>query len=226
MLEVERRGGAGVSRTFALELAHIMEHYGNDSADDASLVLELYLKGAQSLMLAVSFAQRAKKHSLKLWASLLEYCLAPDSKKEGAQPDGDDEGSLFGSLLEAAALSGADLASLVKQMPHGMAVEGLRPRLVAAVADYRLKLQMHENASVIALAEKKDLIRECSHRSRRGTRCDTPKKPAYPVIPKSSQEEHSGESEENDAAKVVWSKTLRPRQRCDRYSAALALPLN
>jgi hypothetical protein len=75
MLEIERRGGAGVSRTFALELAYIMENYGNDSESDAQLVLELYLKGAQSLMLAVSYAQRTKSHSAKLWETLIEHCL-------------------------------------------------------------------------------------------------------------------------------------------------------
>ena len=32
LLEIERRGGAGVSHTFALELAYILENYGNDTA--------------------------------------------------------------------------------------------------------------------------------------------------------------------------------------------------
>lgn len=168
MLEIERRGGAGVSRTFALELAYIMENYGDDSESDAQLILELYLKGAQSLMLAVSFAQRAKAHSANLWGTLIDHCL---SRSAGEQSDATSvSGTLFGSLLEAAALSGADLASLVKQIPPGMQVEGLRPRLVAAVADYRLKVQLHSTSAEIAMDEKALLFQEYRQRSRRGMR--------------------------------------------------------
>jgi hypothetical protein len=224
MLEVERRGGAGLSRTFALELAYIMENYGNDTSDDAALVLELYLRGAQSLMLAVSFAQRATPHSSTLWQSLINHCLASSQSGEGGSPGMKEDGTLFGSLLEAAALSGADLAHLVKQIPHGMAVEGLRPRLVAAVMDYRLKLQMNEVASAISVSERKSLLRECIHRSRRGLRYKMPKSqsPTWhtPADKGTIKEENGGASDQ-----VVLPPTLRPRQRVDRHSLAYSLPI-
>jgi len=229
MLEVERRGGAEGSRTFALELAYIMEHYGNDTADDAAVVLELYLKGAQSLMLAVSFAQRATRHSSTLWHSLIDYCLGTQTSSGGGGEDSKtdvkkENGLLFGSLLEAAALSGADLAHLVKQIPHGMGVEGLRHRLVAAVADYRLKLQMHETASTIAVSEKISLLSECSHRSRRGVR--------YEASPKTKRSNSAsatkrGEAllKNGDSVTKVLPSNVRPRLRPDRYSLAYSIPI-
>jgi hypothetical protein len=159
-----------------------MEHFGDASEEEARLILDLYLKGCLNLMLAVSYAQRAQGHSSMLWETLIDYCLSkkeaesasiktayPTPKKVGRSGA---DGSLFGSLLEAAALSGADLAHLVKQIPPGMAIEGLRPRLVSAVADYRLKVQMRQTASDIATQERIALLRELEHRSRRGTRYD------------------------------------------------------
>jgi hypothetical protein len=169
-IQIERKGGAGFSRIFALELAHIMENFGNDSEEDALLILDLYLKGAKSLMHAVSFAQRTKDCSTALWEILIDYCLATSSDPGKNARDASTDGSLFGLLLESTALFGANLAHLVSQIPPGMSIEGLRPRLVAAVADYRWKLQMHEGAAEVATSEKIDLLREVAHRSRRGAR--------------------------------------------------------
>jgi len=73
-------------------------------------------------------------------------------------------------LLEAAALVGADLAVLVTRIPQRMNIEGLRPRLVAAVADYRMKLSMHESAADTCRSDRVSLLRELGHRSRRGMR--------------------------------------------------------
>jgi hypothetical protein len=168
ILEVERKGGSSELRTFAMELAYVMENFGNDSANDARLILDLYLKGCQSLMLAVSYAQRAKSHSKELWDLLLDHCLYRGEDEKAAAVDG----SRFGLLLEAAALSGADLANLVAQIPPGMQVEGLRPRLVAAILDYRLKVKLYETSSRVAKKEKDLLFCECAQRARRGMRCD------------------------------------------------------
>ena len=224
MLEHERRGGAGVSRTFALELAYIMERFGSDTIDDATLILELYLKGCQSLMLAVSFAERSTLHSSILWQSLIEFCLGSAGEKSTETSTKRKNGTRFGSLLEAAALSGADLAYLVKQIPHGMAVEGLRPRLVAAVADYRLKLQMHESASAIAVEEKIDLLRERSHRSRRGMIYE------ISMQPKASSWKGAGEEKvprkpENRTVNNTLPHTLRTKERRDRHSLAYSIPI-
>ncbi|CAB9522683.1 associated protein 41 homolog [Seminavis robusta] len=161
-LESERSKDEGVdfSSTYALELAFCIEMYGNETEEEAEQVLDLYMKGTKSLVLAVSFSQRTTKYSSRLWKALIDYCLTHEG------------GRLFGSLLEAAALSGADLAKLVKRIPTGMAIEGLRPRLVAAVADYRLKLKLHEAASEGATQEMISILQELSHRSRRGTRSE------------------------------------------------------
>jgi hypothetical protein len=170
-----------------------------------------YLKGAKSLVLAVSFAQRTPSHSSRLWTTLIDYCIAHDN------------GRLFGSLLEAAALSGADLASLVTKVPPGMAIEGLRPRLVAAVADYRLKLKMHETASEGATQEMISILQELSHRSRRGARY------LFPItgLPKTTgmgteegNSEDTKESREPPGQKVVLS-TLRTIERRDRHNHCL-----
>lgn len=219
-LEVERKGGAGVSRTFALELAHIMEHFGETSEAEAWLILELYLKGAMSLMLAVAYAQRVRQHSSALWKILINHCLSANLKQSKTGPSAD--GSLFGSLLEAAALSGADLAHLVAQIPPGMAIEGLRPRLVAAVADYRLKLVMHKSSSEIAAEDKIVLLRERTHRARRGMRCEI-----LEVFPREKDDGADAVTvlpmEEETLQNRLTS--LRTKERNDRYSLAYSLPM-
>lgn len=173
MLQKERRGGSGVSTIFALEVAYIMEHFGENTEDDANLILELYLHGSKSVMLAASFAQRNSLHSEVLWEKLVDHCLT-NVKQLHSDVAGISskliDGSAYGSLLEAAALSGADLAHLISQIPTGMQVEGLKPRLVAAVADYRLKVQMHSNSSRIASKEHLLLLREETQRARRAMR--------------------------------------------------------
>ena len=121
-------------------------------------------------MLAVLFAQRTKSYSSKLWEKLISHCLLKSSMEKTS--DGSFSGLLFGSLLEAAALSGADLSNLVAQIPKGMQVEGLRPRLIAAVADYRLKLQLHSKSNEITNFELKALLLESTRRYRRGMRCE------------------------------------------------------
>jgi hypothetical protein len=189
LLQAERsKGGSAstVSRSFALELAYILENFGNDGSDETSLLLDLYLRGCRSLMLAVSYAQRTPARSEKLWESLIDYCLSDQHQEPPVQSfaqtaprkspgkAGKVDGTLFGSLLEAAALSGADLAHLIRQIPPGMPVEGLRPRLVSAVADSRFKVRMQELARAAAEADRLALARELEHRSRRGVRYRRP----------------------------------------------------
>lgn len=223
-LEIERKGGSGVSSIFALELAYIMEHFGEGSEEEARLVLELYLKGVKNLMLAVSYAQRVGDHSPVLWQTLIDFCLSEPSELESSSSEAQNQvdGTLFGSLLEAAALSGADLSHLVKQIPPGMSIEGLRPRLVAAVVDYRLKLQMRETASELAINDKVDLLRELAHRSRRGIRCDL-------GIDGGKQFSTGRRGLEKKAVgSDVSSKllpTLRTRKRADQFKLAYSLPI-
>ena len=159
------RGGRADSPVFARELAFVIEKFGKGTLDEAKEVLNLYLLGANNLSMAVAFAERDTKHSKDLWEMLVAHCTISDPSS-----DASEKGALFGSLLEAAAHCGADLATLVSSIPEGMSIEGLRPKLIAAIADYRHKVQIHEY-TVDALAEDKvSLLRELSHLSRRGER--------------------------------------------------------
>jgi len=168
-LEIERRKDVeddddkdvSSSPVFALELAYIIEKFSDETETEAMGILNLYLKGAKSLPLAVSYAQRQTKFTAALWDHLISHCLKQAS-----------DGTIYGELLEAAALKGADLARLVERIPPGMVVEGLRPRLVAAVADYRMKLEIYEAAIAAGSEEKVGLMREIGHRVRRGLRYD------------------------------------------------------
>jgi len=160
--EPSKKGSS--SPIFALELAYIVEKYSDETETEAMGILNLYLKGAKSLPLAISYAQRQKKYTSALWDHLISHCL-----KEAS------DGMIYGELLEAAALAGADLSRLVERIPPGMVVEGLRPRLVAAVADYRMKLEIYEAAMAAGSEEQVTLMREIGHRVRRGLRYDVGK---------------------------------------------------
>ena len=174
LLETQRDENSGDlsqdPNLFAIELAYVIEQYGKDTEEDALTILDLYLKGANSVILATSYAHRNATHTIVLWNTLIQYCLEGIRIDSSIGNDTRSEGVLFGSLLESAALCGADLALLVTRIPQGMMIEGLRPRLVAAVGDYRLKLQMHEATSDIGNREKISLLREWTHRSRRAMR--------------------------------------------------------
>ena len=225
LLEIERRVGAGVSHIFALELAYILENHGNNNERDALLVLELLLKGAQSLMLAVLFAQRTKSYSSKLWEKLISHCLLKSSMEKTS--DGSFSGLLFGSLLEAAALSGADLSNLVAQIPKGMQVEGLRPRLIAAVADYRLKLQLHSKSNEITNFELKALLLESTRRYRRGMRCEnsigtTCQSPFENSVTTSNVGRHDDVALESP---LMVSTPPRQRNRPNRSFHSLQIPI-
>lgn len=233
ILEKERRGSAGVSRILALELAYMMENFGDGSESDAQLILELYLKGTQSIMLAVSFTQRAHDYFGKLWETLIEYCLSNSSVAEESTQDKTSlkSGALFGSLLEAAAHCGADLAHLVSQIPPGMQVEGLRPRMVAAVADYRLKVELHSISTDIAIAEKVLLYQEMSRRSHRGMRSDGLLEESVVSVAADSAEiitvgcESPNTRNTDEIVLTVLSPTLRTRYRPSRYHHSFSIAI-
>jgi len=229
-LEIERRGGAG--GILALELAYFMENYGEDSLSEAKLIIDLYLSGAQSLMLAVAYAQRNKTHSPMLWESLINHCLpghggVGDHSMAATAASKAVDGSLFGSLLEAAALSGADLAKLVEQIPQGMQVEGLRPRLVAAIADYRLKVQLHRTSSKIAVKEKGLLFQEATIRSRRGMLYDGSDEVSQSMLENLllGERETATTEEDEEPKSQTLSPTLRTKNRPSRYSHCLSIAI-
>jgi len=165
---------------FARELAHMIEWSGGSVTDDAAkatedakTVLNLYLEGVVSLPSAVAYAERKTTHSAMLWEILVSYCLGT-TKTTTTTKTPETSGVLFGSLLEVAASSGADLAHLIVCVPPEMCIEGIRPKLVAAISDYRLKLKIHESASDVFLSDKVSLLRDQCHRARRGLRIDLP----------------------------------------------------
>lgn len=161
---------------FAHELAFVIERSGSGSEEDAREVLNLYLEGVVSLPLAVEYVQRNTSFTSLLWEALVTYCLNNEVEDEVEAPgsnkgnDSGKNGELFGSLLEVAARSGADLAHLVSKIPIGMSIHGIRSKLVTAISDYRFKLKINEDAAKILAYDKISLLREQCHRSRRGVR--------------------------------------------------------
>ena len=168
-LESYRAGDSG-SPVFARELAFVIETFGQGSIEDAKEILQLYLQGAKNLFLAVAFAQRSAKYSSVLWDMLVEHCTTPDPANGPNQNSA--LGARFGALLEAAAHTGADLASLVSRIPEGMSIEGLRPKLIGAITDYRYKVKIHEEVDHMLMDDKVSILRELSHLSRRGERIE------------------------------------------------------
>ena len=174
---------------FAHELAYVIERSGSGS-EQAKEVLTLYLEGVVSLPLAVEYVERNTSFSSLLWEALerntsfssllwealVTYCLNAKIEEVSSSDEGDNEngknGELFGSLLEVAARSGADLAHLVSKIPRGMSIHGIRSKLVTAISDYRFKLKINEDAAKILSNDKISLLREQCHRSRRGIRID------------------------------------------------------
>jgi hypothetical protein len=151
-----------------------------------------------------------------LWETLIAHCLSSRTA------DGGVDGRLFGSLLEAAALCGGDLAKLVAKIPPGMQVEGLRPRLVAAVADYRLKVKLHETSSDVAIKEKILLVLEEALRARRGVRISL-------VADKREKEEARNkpplnETKQSPSTRADPSK-LRTKYRPNRYHHKVSIPI-
>jgi len=158
---------------FARELAYTLEQTDPLTEDVAMSVLMLYLQGTTSLPLAVEFAQRCTSFSALLWERLVSFCLRPEniiSESQGSEKLMPTDGVLFGSLLEVAAIYGADVAFLVSQIPDGLQVEGIRPKLVAAIADYRMKVKIHEVVRELGVSDKVRLIQDLYHIWRRAKR--------------------------------------------------------
>lgn len=171
-------------------------------------------------MLGVAYAQRQRKYSSVLWDKLITHCLT--SSRRTLEDKTSRDGMLFGSLLEAAALSGADLARLVARIPPGMIVEGLRPRLVAAVADYRLKLGIHKAAATAATDEKAALLRQVAHRSRRGARYSIPKVPQSGFTPRVLA---SDLKVGQPLVSEILPKKLRTRERHEHHKLSFRIPM-
>ena len=205
------RGGKAGSSIFARELAFVTEEFGKGTLDEAKEVLNLYLLGVENLSMAVAFAERETNHSKVLWDMLVEHCTISDPSS-----DASEKGALFGSLLEAAALCGADLSSLVSSIPEGMAIEGLRPKLVAAIADYRHKVRIHEHTSDALTEDKTSLLRELCHLSRRGERAADRK------VREGAQKR---ESQPSNKVSLLQKQRMKTGAIAMRHQNAFSLPL-
>ena len=203
------------------ELAFVIEKSGRCTDADSKEVLQLYLDGACSLPLAVAFAERSTEHSAFLWEALVSYCLDPRNETNNNFDDG--HSTLFGALLEAAAQSGTDLAHLVSQIPPGMVIKGLRPMLVAAVADYRLKVKMHEFACDAFIDDKISLLRELAHRTRRAARVAGAVSPFDVAACRSTQEEQPNRNAQSLHTPMHKSRSLEQRKIRTRH--AMVVPL-
>jgi len=143
-----------------------------------------------------------------LWENLVSYCLNTN-EDDGEGADNallQSNGKIFGSLLEVAARSGADLAHLVSKIPTNLRIDGIRHRLVAAISDYQLKLEMHKDAFKILSDDKVSLLREQCHRSRRGTRVDL-HSPTQAITPEEKDDD------DGDAVNIVLKPWMEGKAR-------------
>ena len=103
--------------------------------------------------------------------------------------------------------------------PRGVCSLGRRlgfagyPRLVAAVADNRLKVQLNETSSSIASDERLLLVRETSHRMRRGVRVGSVDEPS------------AAEEKEAVAVEEKLASTLNTKSRPRRYYHSVSVPI-
>ncbi len=224
--DAEVKGVPAPKGFLSRELAFVIEKSSRCTDSDAKEVLKLYLEGARSLSSAVAFAERSTEHSALLWETLVSYCLDPNNEKDSVIDN--QNSTLFGALLECAAQSGADLAHLVSQIPQGMNIKGLRPMLVAAVADYRMKVMMHKNACDTLVDDKISLLRELNHKTRRAARV-IGTVPAFETIPSNSSPDVEPALPMKMGIKPsskAWkhrSRSLEHRQFRERQAAAVPL---
>ena len=208
------------SPIFALELAYLIEYYSEQTQAEAMGILDLYLRGIQSVVLAVFFVQRQKRFDSELWDALTSFCINDEYSQS--------EGLLFGDLLEAGALAGADLARLVKKIPEGINVEGLRPRLVAAVADYRMKVEEYTAAISAGSEDQITLLREIAHRSRRGARylvgLNRQKTPAELLQLKRQEDEGEIAEKIIEAVPTAMPRSVKTRTRQDHHKLVFTIP--
>ena len=77
-------------------------------------------------------------------------------------------GEKLGELLESAAVCGADLSKLVAKIPKGIAISGLKEKLLAAIKDYKNVLAIHSNSEKVGENDHLQLLRCKSQIIRRG----------------------------------------------------------
>jgi hypothetical protein len=108
-----------------------------------------------------------------------------------------------------------------------MQVEGLRPGLVAAVADYRLKVELHSTSTEIAVEEKALLFQEITQRSRRGMRYDGSNDTSLDCLDAAAVDEFKTDdvAVSTSATPEVLSPRLRTRHRPSRYSHSLSISI-
>jgi len=145
---------------FSIELAYAIEKSGIGK-DDAIEVLRLYLEEVGSLPLAVQYVESVKENHGEMHEVLMGILVNACSERQ-----------VIGDLLEVSAQYGGDVAALVAQIPKGTLINGLIPKLAAAVSNYQLRLKMYQSTSLLYEKDKVDSMRMYLHRSRRGRLVD------------------------------------------------------
>lgn len=199
---------------FSVELAYAIEKSGR-GLDDAIVVLKLYLDEVKSLSRAVTYVESTKDvdsetHDI-LRGILVEYCINND---------------VFGDLLEVSALCGADVAMLVSNIPKSMFIDGLRPKLVKAVENYRLQLDMYEATSRLFEEDKICNLRDFAHRSRKG-RLVNKERPGDTIILPIQKQSLSAKSivREKMEGKYHKKRSMSLFYRHERSRQSQALPI-
>ena len=119
--------------------------------------MSLYLINCSSVYLGIKYATNHSTQKEMLLTLVVTHCLQDGGKK-------------IGQLLESASEVGADLSRLVREIPTGVEIDGLKDKLLKAISDYRQFLNLNAETLAIAGSERLHLLQTCSHTVRRGTR--------------------------------------------------------
>ena len=66
-------------------------------------------------------------------------------------------------MLQSASSCGAELSQIIKQIPKGMIIKIIIPKLVNTTSDYKLQVEIHEHISFMWVYVKVCLVRERVH---------------------------------------------------------------
>jgi len=127
------------------EMVYILGRMG-----DTRRALSLLLHHVHSVDRAIQFLE---SHDKDLWYQLIDYSLQHEEFLTG--------------LLEHAGRYNVDLPGLVKKIPEGMKVDGLRDKLVKIISDFHFQVSLHQGSTKILETDVLDLMRRFNQGQRR-----------------------------------------------------------
>jgi hypothetical protein len=104
------------------EMVYILGQLGRTQS-----ALSILLQHVRSVRRAIEFVE---SHDKELWYRLIEYSLRDET--------------FLGGLLDCAGAYNLDLPRLIREIPQGMHVTGLRQKLSKIVADYSFQVTLHQ----------------------------------------------------------------------------------